>query len=259
MYGVWATFLYTHRVHKRPVLLVLILLVALFAVYLVLPQFIQMQYVFTDYSDGGLFGLLLIIFLIILAHSDTAYLCSRPLTRRSIWLGGMAYVLIYALVLASARLLLALSGYGLVRMLAPSFPDKYALAPDTAWGAFVPMRSLKVWWDAFLALLAAGLVAYAYGCLLRRWKGWTIALTILIPLLGVTLMVMPTVYLFINDMEFLVQSGDVTAMLQVLPGWLALVQRVVEWLIRYYDLIFWSIVAVSVPIGLLSMRTTPQA
>lgn len=259
MHGILATLRYKHSVHQRLVLLVVILLVALFALYMILPQFIQMQYVFNDYSDGGVFGLLLIIFLITFAHGDTTYLCSRPLTRRSIWLGAMAYILVYAVALATIRLLLALFGYGLVHALAPRFPNQYALSPATAWGAFDPSRSLTVWRDAFLGLLAAGLVAYAYGTLLRRWRGWTIALTILIPLLSISLTVMPVVYLFINDMESLVQSNDVSAMLQVLPGWLALIQRVVEWFVKYYDVVFWSVVATSVPVGFLTMRTTPQA
>lgn len=258
MYGIWATFRYKHRVHQRMFWLVIILAAALLAVYMILPQFIQMKYVFTDYSDGGFFGLLLIIFLIIFAHSDTTYLCSRPLTRRSIWFGAMAYILVYAVVLATVRLALGLTGYGLVYLLAPRFPDQYALSPTTAWGAFYPARSLTVWKDAFLGILAAGLVAYAYGALLRRWRGWTIALTILIPLLGISLTVMPIVYLFINDMESLIQTNDISAMLQVLPGWLALIQRVVEWFTKYYDVVFWSIVAASVPVGFLTMRTTPQ-
>ena len=69
---------------------------------------------------------------------------------------------------------------------------------------------------------------------------------------------MPIVYLFINDMESLVQTNDISAMLQVLPGWLAMIQRVVDWFAKYYDAVFWSIVALSVPIGFLTMRTTPQ-
>lgn len=259
MHDALATLQYGHRIRRSSALTVLGLLALLFGFNLLVPVLFNTHYNYVSFSNSGLYTLFMVIFMNTFAHSDTTFLCSRPLTRRGIWLGAIGFIVAYGALFTVFNIALSLLSYGVCSWLSTIAPTRYTMAGSMAWGAFAPANTLTLARDSFMNYVAFGLLAYAYGCLLRRWRGWTIALTILIPVLMIAVFIMPTVYLFINDMEALVETQDITQMLQTLPSWLSLIQRIVLWFQEYYNVIAWSIVAACLPVSFFVMRTTRQS
>ncbi|MDR2656696.1 MAG: hypothetical protein LBB86_02575 [Oscillospiraceae bacterium] len=253
---------YERRSTRGGVLLLAALLTALLAATLIIPALLPGNMLnYAGISDGGVLPLFMIVTMMRAARKDTTFLLARPVSRRGVWLGLMTCLILLTLTLAALRTVFALVGYSIVLPLSRSYPDTYRFALETEWNAwkpFTPNQTLPEFWKGIKDIVSAGLFAYCYGCLLERWKGWTIGLSIGLPVLGFVLFVLPVVYAFMTDVNLVIDGGQASAFaaIPLLQKWIDTISAIRDWVSRYWDLLFWSGAALCVPASFFVMRTS---
>jgi hypothetical protein len=256
MPGFLASAAYSWRVTRRGLLLILGALLLILAATLLIPTLLKNPTAYSDFADGGLFTILVAAFLYRCARKDTPYLVTRPVSRRAIWLGTMAHFITLALTLALARVLYALLGYGANFLIIRAGSPYHTFAGADAWNPFVPSHTPSAFWSSLSILLRTGLMAYLYGCLMRRWKGWTITLTILIPAGVFLISVLPWIYLFLHDVRSLSDSASLSTVYPIAIRWIEAIQSIMQWLDHNITWLTWAVAAVCAPLSFLVMRTT---
>ncbi|MDR1263687.1 MAG: hypothetical protein LBK46_09405 [Oscillospiraceae bacterium] len=251
---------YEHRSTRGGVLLLAALMAVILAAMLIVPAlFPSNSLSYSGISDSGVFPLFMIVTMMRAARKDTTFFLARPVSRRGVWLGLMACLIMLTLTLAALRTILALVGYSIVLPLTRSHPGIYSFAPEAEWNAwkqFTPNQTLPELWKGIKDIVSAGLFAYCYGCLLERWKGWTIGLSIGLPVLGFVIFVVPVLYAFMTDVNMVVDGGQASAFaaIPLLQKWIDMVGAIRDWLRRYWDWLFWSGAALCVPVSFFVMR-----
>ncbi|MDR1600014.1 MAG: hypothetical protein LBS11_09155 [Oscillospiraceae bacterium] len=255
---------YERRVTLRGVYLLAALMALVLTAVLVIPALVPGgSLVYSGVSDSGMFPIFMVVTMLRAARKDTPFLVARPLARRSVWLGLAAHMVILTLVLAALRAVYALLGYSMFLQLSRVNPGVYRFSAETGWEAwkpFTPNQTLPAFWKAIQDIVSAGALAYCYGCLLARWKGWTIGLSVGLPALGFVVFVLPVVIAIAGDFERIVDSvgqsslETASAMLLVMK-WVDTIQKIMDWLWKYFDWLFWGVVALAVPASWFTTRS----
>jgi len=212
---------------------------------------------YSGFTDAGLLRLFVVVTMLRASGRDTSFLAVKPVPRRGIWLGFMVFLITACALLTLARVGLSMLGFRLAEGLSGVNPDVYGVAKADQWGRFhwedVPVM-LR---DTFLGLASAGVFAYCYGCLWRRWRGWTVALSILLPVGALVMYLMPYIYSILADFDNLVSSEGTNPIIvmQVLPGWLQTARNVMKWFATYWDVVYWAAAGAALAAGFLVMRT----
>ncbi|GHU67506.1 hypothetical protein FACS1894184_07470 [Clostridia bacterium] len=252
---------YEHSSTRDGLILITTIMVVILAAMFIIPLFVTGSFSeMSGLSDGGIFPVFMIVTMLRAARKDTTFLITRPISRRGVWLGLMAHLVIVTVLLAALRAALMLAWYVIMLPLSRSHPQIYRFATESPIGGtlFTPSQAPLTFWRGFKDIVSAGLFAYCYGCLLERWKGWTIGLSLGLPALGFVIFVLPIVYAFINDINVVIdggQTGVITSM-PLLVKWIEIIQVIADWVEKYFEWLFWSAAAASVPIGYLTMRTS---
>ncbi|MEG0766277.1 MAG: hypothetical protein RR482_01045 [Clostridia bacterium] len=255
---------YQIRTGKRGFLLICGVVALLLGINFLLPLVISgARYTYADYSDGGAFGIYVMVLMYIATHGDARFLAGQTVTRGSIWLGQMGYMVCLCALFALVRVALALIGFYGTTALSAVWPSRYGVMAvediGQTWG-FVPSRWSAVLWRTFTGLLLGGLFAYCYGSLFRRWKGWTIALTVGIPLLAFVSLVMPFLYVAMNTLEEI--TSDSSAAMRIImknaSRWIEWIRKGMEFFEKYWHWIVWSAALCTMPITWAVMRKTRQ-
>ncbi|GHU73983.1 hypothetical protein AGMMS49992_14190 [Clostridia bacterium] len=253
---------YEHRSNRRGVMLLTIMMIVILLGMFVIPAILpQSTLEYNGISDSGVFAIFVFFTMMRASRKDTVFLISRPIARRNVWLGLMANLVLLTLGLAILRTAFALISYYAAIALTDIRPDIYQFAAErgySAWETFTPSATLPTIWRGITDFISAGLFGYCYGCLLQRWKGWTIGLSIGLPVLGFVVFVLPVIYAFINDFNSVVEYGQAVLITSpnMLGKWIETVQAIVNWVQKYFDLLFWIAAAATIPISYLTMRTS---
>lgn len=255
---------YERRATRRGVYLLIALMACILAAIIVLPSLgLGSVQSYSGVSDSGIFPVFMVVVMMRAARRDTTFLIARPMARGSVWLGLIAHMVMLSIILAALRVAFELIGYSIVLPLTRSKPNVYGFAPESEWAAlapFTPNQSLPTFWRGIKDIVSAGILAYCYGCLLSRWKSWTIGISIGLPVLGFVVFVLPVFIAFTGDFKRVVDSGGqssmatASAMLLVMK-WVDIIQGIMDWIEKYFDWLFWGAAALAVPASWLTMRT----
>ncbi|MDR1569232.1 MAG: hypothetical protein LBS72_01935 [Oscillospiraceae bacterium] len=257
MQGYVGALRYENRSSIRPLLWMILLLTALHALTLALPGIFKFQISYGGMSDNAIFPIFIMSMMFRAARKDTVFLTSRPIARRSVFAAILTHLAILSLSLAAALTIVQLLGYFANEILSDAAPMYYKRESDEMlWNPFRPNNALDTFWRALKLYVSAGLFAYGYACLRTRWKGWTIGLSIGLPILAFVLFALPTIQSFMIDVNALIENGDSLITMIVLPKWLNIVRNIVAWFRRYFNVIYWTAAAAMVPLSFFVMRKT---
>ena len=257
MQGYSGVLRYELRVTRRSFILIAALLFALLAVTLAVPRVFRTPATYGGMSDNAIFPLFIIVVMFRAARKDTQFLVSRPVSRRSIHAAVLTYLAALAIALAIVLAIVQLLGYSVNQWLIKAYPTYYKTESDAMmWKPFYPKDTLSILWSALKIYVATGLFAYGYSCFLTRWKGWTLGISISVPVLLFILFLLPTVRSFMVDVNGLIENGDSLITMVVIPKWLKIIRAIIDWFKRYYDIIYWSVAASMIPLSFFVMRGT---
>jgi len=241
----------------RSFVLIVSMLFALLALMLALPGIFKFHMAYGGMSDNGIYYIFMVVMMFRAARKDSQFLITRPIARRSAHLAILTNLFILAAGLAASLVAVQLIGYSINKMLANAMPRYYSVSGDgMLWNPFYPKDSLLVFWNAAKNYVAIALYAYGYACFFTRWRGWTIALTVGIPVLLFVLFVLPTIQAFISDVNGLMENSDSLFAMVIIPRWINITRRIVDWFRKYFNVVLWSVAAAMIPFSFAVMRTT---
>jgi len=242
---------------KRSLVLIMMLMVAIVAGMFLLPMIFRFRTEYTGISDNGLYFIFMIVTMFRAARKDTIFLTSRPVARRSLFLAVLTEIVSLAVVLAVSIIILQNVGYFVNEALKRGMPQYFGNVSNRRFfSPFYPRDSLTVLKNVFLRYLPMGVFAYTYACFVTRWKGWTIGISVGVPVLLVVLMLLPTVQEFLNDLGQLIDGGNPAAAMMTVPKWIDIIAGVVNWFRANWKKVYWTACVCCIPLSFLVMRTT---
>ena len=242
---------------KRGILLIFILMAAIVAGMFLVPIIFKYKLDYTGINDNGVYFIFIIVTMFRAARKDTIFLTSRPVARRSLFLAVMTEIIALSAILAISIIILQNLGYMTNEALKKNMPEIFGRSNNRRFfSPFYPRDSLSVMKNLFIRYIPVGVFSYAYACFLTRWKGWTIGISVGIPVLLIVLMLLPTVQEFLNDIEQVIDNNNRAAAMLTVPKWIDILSGVVNWFRRNWKRVYWTACACCVPLSFLVMRTT---
>lgn len=215
-------------------------------------------------------GVVLIILCAYAAYGETRYLAIVPTPRYSIYLGVIEKIVLFS-VLASAAAALhtlfdvliaqALNSVGLARIpiviynvdLSSVFSMGETSVRTAETLGEIAQFALRRSADAAIRMIELGGVWYLYLCLLRRWKGATLVVTIGAPILLVMLLVTPALTGWFDRIATMSEAEVMQAM-PLIYDIIQFARKVVDWMAEK-----WPWVRAIVGIVLLRRRVSCDA
>lgn len=257
MQGYTGALGYEAKSTVRGFILISLLVFALLGATLAFPGVFKVEAAYGGMSDNSIFPVFIVALMFRAARKDTVFLTSRPIARQSIHLAILTYLAALAVILAAVLTIVQLTGYGINNILIDKIPRYYKRESDAMlWNPFYPSQTLVTFWNALKTYIVTGLFAYGYACFLTRWKGWTIGLSVGVPVLAFVLFVLPTIQAFLVDATGIIENGSSPLVMIALSKWVAIVRSVIDWFSRYFEIIYWSAAAAMIPLSFLVMRKT---
>lgn len=219
-------------------------------------------------------SVVLIILCAYAAYGETRYLAILPTPRYSIYLGVIEKIVLFS-VAASATAALhtlfdvliaqALNSVGLARIpiiiysvdLSSVFSVGETSVRTAETFGQIAQLALHKSADAAIRMIELGGVWYLYLCLLRRWKGATLAVTIGAPILLVMLLITPALTGWIDRFAAMSEAEIMQAM-PLIYDIVKFAEKVIDWMAEKWPWVRAIAGIVCYAIAYPVMRGTPQ-
>jgi hypothetical protein len=231
MHGYRDVLTYNRRATQGGFLLMITVMAAALIAVLASPYIIRGSVLlYSGVSDFGIFSLFIIIKMVRVVNQNTARITAQPISRLSVWLSHITYLLFLSMALAALRTLFNLIGYGLTDILSKSNPSMYTFALEDGWRSFISSKTLTDLWSGIQNIFMVGLLAYFYAELLRRWKRLTLSVSAVICVFSYALFVQPLLHSFVNDINTIAENTRSINAILLIPKWVDVIANITNWI-----------------------------